>query len=100
VESRRGSGVYVVTPPVDEEEAKRHEVLERVMTWRRRGASRSRSWGTRCWRGVGSCPRRRRPSCSSSARRQSSSSSPRSSKISYPSRSKGAGRGPRGEGLG
>ena len=31
VESRRGSGVYVVTPPVDEEEAKRHEVLERVM---------------------------------------------------------------------
>src|ERR687895_2368226 len=31
VESRRGSGVYVVQPPVDEEEAKRHEVLERVM---------------------------------------------------------------------
>jgi DNA-binding transcriptional regulator YhcF (GntR family) len=31
VESRRGSGVYVVTPPVDEEEAKRHELLERVM---------------------------------------------------------------------
>jgi DNA-binding transcriptional regulator YhcF (GntR family) len=31
VESRRGSGVYVVTPPVDEEEAKRHEVLQRVM---------------------------------------------------------------------
>jgi GntR family transcriptional regulator len=31
VESRRGSGVYVVRPPVDEEEAKRHEVLERVM---------------------------------------------------------------------
>ena len=31
VESRRGSGVFVVTPPVDEEEAKRHEVLERVM---------------------------------------------------------------------
>jgi len=31
VESRRGSGVYVATPPVDEEEAKRHEVLERVM---------------------------------------------------------------------
>jgi GntR family transcriptional regulator len=31
VESRRGSGVYVVTPPLDEEEAKRHEVLERVM---------------------------------------------------------------------
>src|ERR671917_593090 len=30
VESRRGSGVYVVRPPVDEE-AKRHEVLERVM---------------------------------------------------------------------
>ncbi len=31
VESRRGSGVYMVTPPVDEEEAKHHEVLERVM---------------------------------------------------------------------
>ena len=31
VESRRGSGVYVVKPPVDEEEARRHEVLERVM---------------------------------------------------------------------
>ena len=31
VESRRGSGVYVVEPPVDEEELKRHEVLERVM---------------------------------------------------------------------
>jgi len=31
VESRRGSGVSVVRPPVDEEEAKRHEVLERVM---------------------------------------------------------------------
>jgi GntR family transcriptional regulator len=31
VESRRGSGVYVVRPPVDEEEAKRHEVLGRVM---------------------------------------------------------------------
>jgi GntR family transcriptional regulator len=31
VESRRGSGVYVVRPPMDEEEAKRHEVLERVM---------------------------------------------------------------------
>ncbi|MDP9412338.1 MAG: GntR family transcriptional regulator [Actinomycetota bacterium] len=31
VESRRGSGVYVVKPPVDEEEAKRHEVVERVM---------------------------------------------------------------------
>jgi GntR family transcriptional regulator len=31
VESRRGSGVYVVRPPVDEQEAKRHEVLERVM---------------------------------------------------------------------
>ena len=30
VESRRASGVYVVTSPV-EEEAKRHEVLERVM---------------------------------------------------------------------
>lgn len=31
VESRRGSGVYVVKPPVDEEEAKCHEVVERVM---------------------------------------------------------------------
>jgi GntR family transcriptional regulator len=31
VESRRGSGVYVIEPPVDEEELKRHEVLERVM---------------------------------------------------------------------
>ncbi len=31
VESRRGSGVYVLKPPVDEEEARRHEVLERVM---------------------------------------------------------------------
>src|SRR5215218_9746381 len=31
VESRRGSGVYVVEPPVDEEEMKRQEVLERVM---------------------------------------------------------------------
>ena len=31
VESRRGSGVYVVEPPVDEEELRRHEVLERVM---------------------------------------------------------------------
>src|ERR671917_1423119 len=31
VESRRGSGVYVVEPPVDEEELKRHEVLERVL---------------------------------------------------------------------
>jgi GntR family transcriptional regulator len=31
VESRRGSGVYVVQPPVDEEEAQRQEVLERVM---------------------------------------------------------------------
>ncbi len=31
VESRRGSGVYVVKPPVDEEEAKRHEVVERVI---------------------------------------------------------------------
>ena len=31
VESRRGSGVYVVEPPVDEEALKRQEVLERVM---------------------------------------------------------------------
>src|SRR5918911_1991794 len=31
VESRRGSGVYVIAPPADEEELKRHEVLERVM---------------------------------------------------------------------
>src|SRR4028119_886313 len=31
VESRRGSGVYVVRPPVDEEEAKGDEVLESVM---------------------------------------------------------------------
>jgi GntR family transcriptional regulator len=32
VESRRGSGVYVVEPPpVDEEESRRQEVLERVM---------------------------------------------------------------------
>ena len=31
VESRRGSGVYVVTPPVDEEDARRHELLQRVM---------------------------------------------------------------------
>ena len=31
VESRRGSGVYVVEPPVNEEQSKRQEVLERVM---------------------------------------------------------------------
>jgi GntR family transcriptional regulator len=31
VESRRGSGVYVIAPPVDEEGLKRHEVLERVL---------------------------------------------------------------------
>src|SRR3712207_7756286 len=31
VESRRGSGVYVIEPPVDEEGLKRHEVLERVL---------------------------------------------------------------------
>jgi GntR family transcriptional regulator len=31
VESRRGSGVYVVEPPVDEEELRRQEVLERVL---------------------------------------------------------------------
>src|ERR671914_21100 len=31
VESRRGSGVYVVEPPVVEEDLKRQEVLERVM---------------------------------------------------------------------
>src|ERR687898_3398917 len=31
VESRRGGGVYVVEPPMEAEEAKRHEVLERVM---------------------------------------------------------------------
>jgi GntR family transcriptional regulator len=31
VESRRGSGVYVIQPPVDEEELRRQEVLERVM---------------------------------------------------------------------
>src|SRR3712207_3839175 len=31
VESRRGSGVYVVEPPVVEEEYRRREVLERVM---------------------------------------------------------------------
>ncbi len=31
VESRRGSGVYVVEPPVEAEDAKRQEVLERVM---------------------------------------------------------------------
>ena len=31
VESRRGSGVYVIEPPVDDEEMKRQEVLERVM---------------------------------------------------------------------
>jgi GntR family transcriptional regulator len=31
VETRRGSGVYVIEPPVDKEELKRHEVLERVM---------------------------------------------------------------------
>ena len=31
VESRRGSGVYVVEPPVDEEVTRRQEVLERVM---------------------------------------------------------------------
>jgi GntR family transcriptional regulator len=31
VESRRGSGVYVIGTPVDEEESRRQEVLERVM---------------------------------------------------------------------
>lgn len=31
VESRRGSGVYVLKPPVRDEEVKRQEVLERVM---------------------------------------------------------------------
>jgi GntR family transcriptional regulator len=31
VESRRGSGVYVIEPPVDEEGLKRQEVLERVL---------------------------------------------------------------------
>ena len=31
VESRRGSGVYVVEPPVDEEASRRQEVLERVL---------------------------------------------------------------------
>ena len=31
VESRRGSGVYVVEPPVDVEDIKRQEVLDRVM---------------------------------------------------------------------
>jgi len=31
VDSRRGSGVYVVEPPVDVEDIKRQEVLERVM---------------------------------------------------------------------
>jgi GntR family transcriptional regulator len=31
VDSRRGSGVYVVEPPVDEEASRRQEVLERVM---------------------------------------------------------------------
>jgi GntR family transcriptional regulator len=31
VESRRGSGVYVVEPPVEAEDLKRQEVLERVM---------------------------------------------------------------------
>jgi len=31
VESRRGSGVYVVEPPVDEEASRRQDVLERVM---------------------------------------------------------------------
>ncbi len=31
VESRRGSGVYVLQPPVDEREFRRQEVLERVM---------------------------------------------------------------------
>src|SRR5215212_844663 len=31
VESRRGSGVYVVQPPVDEDASRRQEVLERVM---------------------------------------------------------------------
>jgi GntR family transcriptional regulator len=31
VESRRGSGVYVAKPPVEEEETRRQEVLERVM---------------------------------------------------------------------
>src|ERR687883_61711 len=31
VESRRGSGVYVIEPPVDEEGFKRHEILERVL---------------------------------------------------------------------
>src|SRR5829696_7353032 len=31
VESRRGSGVYVVKPPVDEVETRRQEVVERVM---------------------------------------------------------------------
>src|SRR5215212_3941926 len=31
VECRRGSGVYVVEPPVNEEGSKRQEVLERVM---------------------------------------------------------------------
>ena len=31
VESRRGSGVYVIEPPVEADDEKRHEVLERVM---------------------------------------------------------------------
>src|SRR3712207_3143877 len=31
VESRRGSGVYVVEPPVEAEDLKRQEVLERVL---------------------------------------------------------------------
>ena len=31
VESRRGSGVYVVEPPVEAEDLRRQEVLERVM---------------------------------------------------------------------
>jgi GntR family transcriptional regulator len=31
VESRRGSGVYVIEPPVDQEQQRRQELLERVM---------------------------------------------------------------------
>ena len=89
VESRRGSGVYVLRPPVDEEEAKRHEVLERVMDLAAARGIPVEELGYALLARGGSGPRGRRPSCSSSARRPNWSSSPRSSKSSYPSRSRG-----------
>src|SRR5215210_6645965 len=86
VESRRGSGVYVVEPPIEAEDIKRQEVLERVMDLAAAQGVPVDDLAYALLARPARSRRRRRRSSSSSVRGRSWISSPPSSKNNFPCR--------------